>query len=141
MSSIGLLSSSAIIVQYCSLVNTELIRYSVLMSKFSKWLEGAMFVYGGRKYGGAALSRDIGVRRATVSNWLLEKDIPRREHIARLAIHFGTSSRHIYQTLELEPPGDLNDVLEEITAILNGVPSKEQQKVLAELRSKYASKS
>jgi hypothetical protein len=110
------------------------------MSKFSKWLEDAMHSHGGRKYGGASLARDLSLRRATVSDWLNDNTIPRREHIALLAMKFGATSRYIYQLLDMEPPSDLNDVLEQVNAIAYKLSPSQQQKLLDDLRGKYGDK-
>ena len=107
------------------------------MSKFSKWLADAMYGQGGRKYSGAALARDLGIRRATVSDWLTEKETPRREQIHKLALHFGTSSRAIYHLLGEDPPHDLNDVLEQVNAIAYKLSSEKQRQLLEELKAKY----
>lgn len=110
------------------------------MTKFSKWLEEAMFKHGGRKYGGAALAKDLSIRRATVSDWLKDHEKPRREQISKLALHFGTTSRHIYELLEIEPPDDLNDVLEEVNRIIHKLSPKLQRQLLEEVRAKYGYK-
>jgi hypothetical protein len=103
------------------------------VSKFSLWLDKEMYNHGGRKYGAAALARDLSVRRATVSDWLNEIHQPTRVQIKMLAQHFGTTSRHIYELLELEPPSDLNDTLERVNAIAYRLNAQGLEKLLKEL--------
>jgi hypothetical protein len=79
------------------------------MTKFSDWLERMMFERGGRKYGPTALARDLGIRPATVTEWSTIGRIPDRTMIQQIAVHFGTTSRHIYGLLGETPPEGLND--------------------------------
>jgi transcriptional regulator with XRE-family HTH domain len=132
--------SGVILVQKRTLVNTQYGLYHLDMSKFSKWLEDAMHKHGGHRYGGAALSRDLSLRRATVSDWLNDKATPRREHIALLAMKFGVTSRYLYKLLDVEPPSDLNDVIEQVNAIAHKLSPSQQQKLLDDLRGKYGEK-
>jgi DNA-binding phage protein len=51
-----------------------------------------------------------------------------------LAQHFGTTSRHIYQLLEKEPPPDLNDVLEQVNALTYHLGQKGLQRLYKALK-------
>lgn len=82
------------------------------MSRFTDWLEDVMFERGGRKYRQADLSRDLGVRTTTVSDWFTKEKPPDRDNIHKLAVHFGVTSRHIYGLLEAEAPAGLDDTEE-----------------------------
>lgn len=95
-----------------------------------------MFDRGGRKYTQAALARDLHVRNQTISDWITGKRPPDRENIARLARHFGTTSRYLYQLLGEEPPEDLNDALESVDAITYRLGEVELRKLLKILEEK-----
>lgn len=92
------------------------------MTQFSDWLEDAMFERGGRKYRQVNLAHDIGIQEATVSDWVNEKKTPGRDNIYKLAIHFATTSRHIYELLEETPPDGLNDEEELLTGLIHQIP-------------------
>lgn len=99
-----------------------------------------MFEHGGRKYSQAALARALHVRPTTVSDWVTGKRPPHREHIAMLAVHFGSTSRYIYQLLGEEPPADLNDTYERVLSIIYRLSPQQQQKLLDDLKGKYGHK-
>jgi len=85
-----------------------------------------MYQRGGYRYKYAHLARDLKIRRATVSDWVNEKKVPNRDGVAKLAIHFGTTSRHIYGLLGQKPPDDLDDIGEQIGAIIYRLTPKEK---------------
>jgi transcriptional regulator with XRE-family HTH domain len=104
-----------------------------MTAQFVNWLEKAMLEYGGRKYGGAALARDLNSSSATISNWLNGKRPPDREHITLLALHFGVTSRYIYQLLGIDPPDNLNDLLERVNTKTYHLNRQALEKLLKDL--------
>jgi transcriptional regulator with XRE-family HTH domain len=82
--------------------------YNWNMTKFRKWLERAMFDLGGLDYRQADLARDLGVSQNTISSWLNGDKIG-RDSIYKLAVHFGKTSRAIYELLGEPAPDGLND--------------------------------
>lgn len=107
------------------------------VSRFTLWLEECLFRRGGSDYHYLDLARDIGVSKNTVSAWKTKKKTPRREHIHLLAIHFGYTSRHIYELLDLVPPDGLNDAYEKAAAIIYRLTHLEQGDLLRELEKRY----
>ena len=95
-----------------------------------------MLERGGRRYGGAALARDLKASPATISSWLTGKRPPDREHVAMLARHFGTTSRYLYQLLGEKPPDDLNDTLERVDALTYRLSEEDLRKLLKRLEDK-----
>lgn len=110
------------------------------VSRFTEWLDDAMYERGGYRYRYAHLARDLRIRRATVSDWVNEKKVPNRDDIAKLAIHFGTTSRHIYGLLGQAPPDDLDDLGEQISGIIYRLNPKEKARLKERLEREYGDK-
>lgn len=107
-----------------------------VVSRFTLWLEESMFRHGGLDYHYSDLAREIGVSKNTISAWKTKKKTPRREHIHLLAIHFGVTSRFIYELLDKTPPRDLKDTYEKIAAIVYSMTHIKQAELLDELEVK-----
>lgn len=76
---------------------------------------------GGLEYRYADLARDLGVSQNTTSAWRNGEKIS-RDNIRKLAIHFQTTSRHIYGLLGETPPPGLNDADEILAGLINMIP-------------------
>lgn len=107
------------------------------VSRFSRWLEDSMFHHGGMNYRYADLADDIGVSKNTISSWKNEKALPAREHIHKLAIHFGSTSRFIYELTGQVAPEDLNDTYEQVMAIVYRLTHSNQKELLKELEDRH----
>ena len=110
------------------------------VSRFTEWLDDAMYQRGGYRYKYAHLARDLKILPATISRWVNEKKVPTRDDIAKLAIHFGTTSRHIYGLLGQAPPDDLDDIGEQISVIVYRLTPKEKLKLKDRLEREYGDK-
>ena len=112
------------------------------MSRFSDWLSDAMFERGGRKYRGVNLAKDLDVTESTVSGWLNDVKPPSRSNIQALALHFGTTSRHIYELLGETPPEGLNDTYEIVSGWVLRLSGESQARLLKDLEAgKYGKSS
>ena len=107
------------------------------VSRFTEWLDDAMYHSGGYRYKYAHLAGDLKIRRATISEWVNEKKVPTHENIAKLAIHFGTTSRRIYGLLGQTPPDDLDDIGERISVIVYRLTPEEKMKLKESLEREY----
>jgi transcriptional regulator with XRE-family HTH domain len=99
-----------------------------------------MYQRGGYRYKYAHLARDLRILPATISRWVNEKKVPDRDEIAKLAIHFGMTSRHIYGLLGQAPPDDLDDIGEQISAIVYRLNPKEKLKLKERLEREHGDK-
>lgn len=110
---------------------------AAMPSRFLEWLQKAMSIHGGGgiDYRWADLARDLHIRPNTISDWKKGKP-PSRDNIHKLAIHFGVTSRFIYELLDKTPPKDLKDTYEKIAAIVYSMTHIKQAELLDELEVK-----
>ena len=108
-----------------------------MTTTFAEWLRAQMYARGGHRYKGASLARESGVAAATISALLNGVSEPTRPTIERMAAVFGITSREIYEAIGKTPPDDLDDIREQIIAIVFQLSEAENERVLKELVTRY----
>lgn len=112
----------------------------MFMNNFLLWLRDHMFAGGGHKYSRARLARESGISPAAISGWYNEGAVPSHAAIERLAAVFNVPSTEIYEVLEKPIPENIDEIREQIIALVYQLDPEQYTRVLKELRSIYGHK-
>ncbi len=110
------------------------------MNNFLLWLRDQMFARGGHKYSRAKLARESGISPAAISGWYNEDAQPSHSAIAKLAAVFNVPQAEIYEVLGKPIPEDIDELREQIIALVYQLDPEQYARVLRELKSIYGHK-